>query len=116
MKKCVWVRPNSWRKSNFWTGRSQIIFGIRSSLDFGTIKTREAWSKNTQTIVAESARNQMSSNELIGCAVKRRWSTAGVYPPGNWFAPPGSNQSSSGGNETAEASGAEGREGDSASV
>jgi hypothetical protein len=29
-----------------------------------------------------------------GCAVKRRWSTAGVYPPGNWFAPPGSNQSS----------------------
>jgi hypothetical protein len=24
----------------------------------------------------------------------------GVNPPGNWFAPPGSNQSSSGGNET----------------
>src|ERR1700680_719063 len=43
---------------------------------------------------------------------ERRWSTAGVYPPGNWFAPPGSNQSSSGGNETAEASGAEGRNGD----
>jgi len=32
-----------------------------------------------------------------------------IYPPGNWFAPPGSNQSSSGGNETAEASGAVGR-------
>ena len=47
---------------------------------------------------------------------ERRWSTAGVYPPGNWFAPPGSNQSSSGGNETAEASGAEGRYGDLASV
>src|SRR6516164_11853351 len=47
---------------------------------------------------------------------ERRWSTAGVNPPGNWFAPPGSNQSSSGGNETAEASGAEGREGDSASI
>ena len=46
---------------------------------------------------------------IIGCAVKRRWSTAGINPPGNWFAPPGSNQSSSGGNETAEASGAEGR-------
>src|ERR1700686_4685531 len=30
---------------------------------------------------------------------ERRWSTAGVYPPGNWFAPPGSNQSSSGGNQ-----------------
>ena len=51
-----------------------------------------------------------------GCAVKRRWSTAGVNPPGNWFAPPGSNQSSSGGNEAAEASGEEGREGDLASV
>src|SRR6266436_5917624 len=47
---------------------------------------------------------------------ERRWSTAGVYPPGNWFAPPGSNQSSSGGNETAEASGAEGCNGDLASV
>ena len=35
-----------------------------------------------------------------------------VYPPGNWFAPPGSNQSSSGGNETAEASGAEGGKGE----
>ena len=30
-------------------------------------------------------------------------------PPGNWFAPPGSNRSSSGGNEAAEASGVEGR-------
>ena len=34
---------------------------------------------------------------------------SGVNPPGNWFAPPGSNQSSNGGNETAEASGAESR-------
>jgi hypothetical protein len=34
---------------------------------------------------------------------------SGSNPPGNWFAPPGSNQSSSGGNETAEASGAESR-------
>ena len=41
---------------------------------------------------------------------------SGVNPPGNWFAPPGSNQSSSGGNETAEASGAEGRVGDLASL
>jgi hypothetical protein len=49
------------------------------------------------------------SSRVGGCAVKRRWSTAGVNPPGNWFAPPGSNQSSSGGNETAEASGAESR-------
>ena len=37
-------------------------------------------------------------------------------PPGNWFAPPGSNRSSSGGNEAAEASGVEGRFGDLASM
>ena len=60
---------------------------------------------------AESAGNdsQLPVSRITGCAVKRRWSTAGVNPPGNWFAPPGSNQSSSGGNETAEASGAESR-------
>jgi hypothetical protein len=42
-------------------------------------------------------------NLAFACAVKRRWSTAGKDPPGNWFAPPGSNGSSSGGNEAAEA-------------
>ena len=34
-------------------------------------------------------------------------------PPGNWFAPPGSNRSSGRGNEAAEAFGVEGRLGDS---
>jgi hypothetical protein len=48
--------------------------------------------------------------------VERRWSTAGAVPPGSWFAPPGSNRSSSGGNETAEASGVEGHVGDLASL
>ena len=52
----------------------------------------------------------------FACAVKRRWSTAGKIPPGNWFAPPGSNRSSSGGNEAAEASGVEGHVGDLASL
>jgi hypothetical protein len=51
-----------------------------------------------------------------GCAVKGGGPQRELDPPGNWFAPPGSNQSSSGGNETAEASGAEGREGDLASM
>jgi len=55
-------------------------------------------------------------NALTGCAVKGGGPQRELNPPGNWFAPPGSNQSSSGGNETAEASGAEGREGDLASV
>ena len=39
-----------------------------------------------------------------------------LNPPGNWFAPPGSNRSSSGGNEAAEASGVKGREGDLANL
>ena len=39
-----------------------------------------------------------------------------LVPSGSWFAPSGSNQSSGGGNEAAEASGAEGHKGDSASV
>jgi transposase InsO family protein len=53
---------------------------------------------------------------IIQCAVKRCWSTVGEVPPGNWFVPPGSNRSSSGGNEAAEASGVEGRIGDLASL
>jgi hypothetical protein len=52
---------------------------------------------------------QLLINAVIGCAVKGGGPQRELNPPGNWFAPPGSNQSSSGGNETAEASGAEGR-------
>jgi hypothetical protein len=46
---------------------------------------------------------------MTGCAVKGGGPQRELDPPGNWFAPPGSNQGSSGGNETAEASGANGR-------
>jgi len=54
---------------------------------------------------------------MFRCAVKRRWSTAGEkVPPGNWIAPPGSNRSGGGGDKAAEASGVEGRIGDSASL
>ena len=53
---------------------------------------------------------------VTGCAVKGGGPQRELNPSGNWFAPPGSNQSSSGGNETAEASGVEGRKGDLASV
>src|SRR5580658_9519081 len=69
-----------------------------------------------EEVIEANRRGTWTINAQTGCAVKRRWSTAGVNPPGNWFAPPGSNQSSSGGNETAEASGAEDREGDLASM
>jgi predicted lysophospholipase L1 biosynthesis ABC-type transport system permease subunit len=43
------------------------------------------------------------------CAVKRRWTSAGATPAGNWFARSGSNRSGSGGNEAVGAFGVEGR-------
>jgi hypothetical protein len=60
--------------------------------------------------------HQFPRNQGFACAVKRRWSTAGESPARELFAPPGSNRSSSGGNEAAEASGVEGRIGDLASL
>src|SRR5262245_17231851 len=48
------------------------------------------------------------------------WKGAGPQwvkvPPGSWFVQPGSNRSSGGGNEAAEAFGGEGRNGDSVSM
>jgi hypothetical protein len=55
-------------------------------------------------------------SRITGCAVKGGGPQRELNPPGNWFAPPGSNRSSSGGNEAAEAFGVEGRIGDLASV
>jgi hypothetical protein len=57
-----------------------------------------------------------SINPTSTCAVKGAGPQRVQIPPGNWFAPPGSNRSSSGGDETAEASGVEGRLGDLASL
>jgi hypothetical protein len=48
----------------------------------------------------------------ILCAVKGAGPQWVQFPPGNWIAPPGSNRSSRGGNESAGAFGVEGREGD----
>ena len=50
------------------------------------------------------------------CSVKGVGPQRVRFPPGNWFAPPGSNRSSGLGNEATEAFGVEGREGDLASV
>ena len=55
-------------------------------------------------------------NAVTVCAVKGGGPQRELNPPGNWFAPPGSNRSSGGGNKAAEAFGVEGRIGDSASV
>jgi hypothetical protein len=43
------------------------------------------------------------------CAVKGAGQQRVQFPPGSWFVPPGSNRSSGGGNEAAEASDIEGR-------
>ena len=50
------------------------------------------------------------------CAVKGAGPLRVQVPPGNWFAPPGSNRSGGGGNETVGASGVEGHLGDLASM
>src|SRR5262250_1086198 len=50
------------------------------------------------------------------CAVKGAGPLRVQVPPGNWFAPPGSNRSGGGGNETVGASGVEGHVGDLASM
>src|SRR5258708_38880065 len=60
--------------------------------------------------------SQLLVSRVIGCAVKGGGPQRELNPPGNWFAPPGSNRSSGGGNEAAEAFGVEGRIGDSASM
>ena len=70
--------------------------------------------------VAAEARRKQTKSRLLArisqCAVKGVGPQRVQFPPGNWFAPPGSNRSSGLGNEATEASGVEGREGDSASV
>ena len=50
------------------------------------------------------------------CAVKGAGLQRVQLPPGNWFAPPGSNRNGSGGNEAVGAFDVKGRLGDSASV
>ena len=62
---------------------------------------RGTWTINAETVVRRETALILSGREI---------------PPGNWFAPPGSNRSSGGGNEAAEAFGVEGRIGDSVSM
>ena len=63
-----------------------------------------------------SSENYFLVSQQTGCAVKGGGPQRELNPPGNWFAPPGSNRSSGGGNEAAEAFGVEGRIGDSVSM
>jgi molybdopterin/thiamine biosynthesis adenylyltransferase len=73
---------------------------------------RVAWVRRRGACPSCGSRSLMVRNE---CAVKGAGQQWVKLPPGNWFVPPGSNRSSRGGNEAAEASGVKGREGDLAS-
>jgi hypothetical protein len=86
--------------------------------------------KNTQLPLADLLRQSiysrmagyedMNDAERLAQDPSAPWKGAGLQrvqvPPGNWFAPPGSSRSSSGGNEAAEAFDGKGRYGDLASV
>ena len=64
----------------------------------------------------QGAAGQLTINLHYTCAVKGASPPRVKVPPGNWFAPPGSNRSGGGGNEAVGASGVEGRLGDLASM
>src|SRR5258708_39463002 len=70
----------------------------------------------TSAVRKQASTTQLLVSRVTGCAVKGGGPQRELNPPGNWFAPPGSNRSSGGGNEAAEAFGVEGRIGDSASM
>ena len=63
-----------------------------------------------------SAVHREAASTTVLCAVKGVGQQRVQVPPGNWFAPPGSNRSSGRGDKAAGASGVEGREGDLASM
>jgi hypothetical protein len=67
---------------------------------------------NEDTHVARSTGCQLAKQ----CAVKGAGLQWVKLPPGNWFAPPGSNRSGGEGNQTVGAFGVEGHVGDSVSV
>src|SRR4029077_7147988 len=89
----------------------------REKLELGSSKLDQIFrtARRIYQLPVSPCANQMKHptkclvRRITGCAVKRRWSTAGVSPPGTWFPPPVRNQIRSGGNETAKASGAESR-------
>src|SRR5215472_222928 len=88
--------------------RAEYLGPIRSLFEKIRVSECIAWNTPLPSFDFDAQIHRVLVNEETGCVVKGGGPQRG-NPPGNWFAPPGSNQSSSGGNETAEASGAEGR-------
>jgi hypothetical protein len=75
-------------------------------MNIPTSKGKEQKSKETGLSYCEKWCSRKESEvcyENGTCAVKGAGLQRVQIPPGNWFAPPGSNRGSSGGNETAEA-------------
>ena len=86
---------------------------VTSTLGFPTVGSKLYIARCAALGIPDSSQSLAC---LIQCAVKGAGPQWVKIPPGNWFVPPGSNRSSGGGNEAAEAFGGEGRSGDSASV
>ena len=76
-------------------------------------KNKKPKSLDTADVVRDVEISVLTS---LRCAVKGASPQRVKVPPGNWFAPPGSNQSGDRGNEVVGASGVEGRVGDLASM
>src|ERR1700756_5639152 len=96
--------------------RQPSLHGIwisRSSLD----PSRDTPFRELETQLEQFAVNaRRSPGRILGCAVKGGGPQRELNPPGNWFAPPGSNRSSGGGNEAAGACGGEGLAGELATM
>ena len=106
MMQAVWPRGNAKTvQKRGWAAASE-----------ATAQSKKPVLTGTAYRCAEATPERTAVSLTFACAVKRRWSTAGESPARELFAPPGSNRSSSGGNEAAEASGVEGRVGDLASL
>ena len=80
-----------------------------------TIEIHRAWFPGYRSPRIKAAQPTRDKPDYQ-CAVKGAGQQWVKFPPGNWFAPPGSNRSGSRGNEAAGASDVEGRSGDLASM
>ena len=92
---------------------------VRTELERNT-HSRSATSSTNESPACDPSLLWVNVSFRIADHSRALWKGGGLQrvqvPPGNWFAPPGSNRSSGGGNEAAEAFDVKGRYGDSANV
>ena len=88
------------------------IFSTRTGSHVGSEESRLRRHNNRAIAGALADSGQVVAIRTEPCAVQGAGPQWVQIPPGNWIAPPGSNRSSRGGNESAGAFGVEGRIGD----